>query len=202
MSSRRMAVLAVVGSVLAVVLMLVNSLSGGSDLRTGIVPVAAGLLAGSTGLGVLAARSRGIGVPRRWASVIALVTAVALVGVAGFFFSLAGLSVIGSDLLSADTALASVGTLVASVLTFVIVPGGVVLFGLAVFRDRRVPAALHLDLWMLTAGLIVGGAVISVLPDDRELWAQFAWFALLAVVVMHFSAVVSKTSKSGSRSSA
>jgi hypothetical protein len=192
MRGRRLAVAAVIGCVLALILVLLDFLSGGSDLRTGIVPVAAGLLAASGAFAILAARSRGVGIPPRWASVIGFVTALGLLAIATFFFGLAGLSLMGSDLLDADTPLASAGTAVASVLTFFIVPVGIVLYGLAVFQDDNMPLALRLDLWMSTAALIAGGALLNALPEQAELWAQSAWLALLAAAILHFSAGILK----------
>lgn len=95
----------------------------------------------------------------------------------------------GSDLL--DSVVTAVGTLVASVLTFV-VPAGFILWGFAVFRDRGLPVAARIEPGLLMVVLVTGGAAVSALPDDRELGPQFAWFAVMAALIAHFS-VASRT---------
>jgi hypothetical protein len=103
MLSRKPAAFIQVGCGLAAILLFLDMVALESDLRNGLVPVAAGLLALSTAGVIMFAGRENIGRPRRLARAAAVVAALGLTWIACFSTSLAVLSLIGSSLLDADT---------------------------------------------------------------------------------------------------
>jgi hypothetical protein len=176
---------AAAGCALAVALMLAETLVGGSDLRSGLVPLSLAVVCLAGAVTVWAVAACELGVPQRLAAACARLVAAALVGVAGFFLSLAVLALLGSDLLSADTGLTSSGTLVASLVTLVVVPVGLLVLGACLFRDRRLPLALRLEPWLLMVLLAGGVAVLGALSESREVGAQLGLVTALAGLVAH-----------------
>ncbi|HSE71098.1 MAG TPA: hypothetical protein VLA97_10100 [Nocardioidaceae bacterium] len=185
---------AAAGCALAVALMLADTLAGGSDLRSGLVPLSLAVvcLAGAVTVWTVAACE--LGVPRRLAAACARLVAVALVWVAGFFLSLAVLAMLGSDLLSADTDLTSFGTLLTSVVTLVVVPVGLLVLGVCLLRDRRLPLTLRLEPWLLMVLLAGGVAVLGALPEGREVGARLGLVTALAGVVAHLGSGIRRHS--------
>lgn len=177
------------GCLLAAVLLFVDMAVLRSDLRDGLVPVAAGLLALSAGGAVLLAGQARLGRPARVARVASTVTAVGLVAVAAFFLGLAALAATGSALLDSDTALASAGTLAASVLLFVLVPVAALVLGVCLVRQHGLPWGLRLMPLALVAVVLVGGLLMALVPDGPERWVQLGWFVALCVLVSWFAAM-------------
>jgi hypothetical protein len=161
MLSRKPAAFIQVGCGLAAILLFLDMVALESDLRNGLVPVAAGLLALSTAGVIMLAGRENIGRPRRLARAAAVVAALGLTCIAWFSISLAVLSLIGSSLLDADTPLAAAGTFVASLLVFGVVPLCVVAFGVYLVRDRTLPATLRVMPWVLVATVLGGGLLAA-----------------------------------------
>jgi hypothetical protein len=183
MLSRKPAAFIQVGCALAAILLFLDIVALESDLRNGLVPVAAGLLALSTAGVTMLAALENIGRPRRLARAAAVVAALGLTGIACFFASLAVLSLIGSSLLDADTPLAAAGTLVASMLVFVS-------FGVCLVRDRTLPAALRVMPWVLVATVLGGGLLAAWAPEGPGRWVELGWFVALAILVSWFAVLV------------
>jgi hypothetical protein len=191
----RPAVFVEVGCALAAILLVLDITTLNSDLRNGLVPVAGCLLALSTAGVLWLAGRESIGRPRRIARAAAVVSAVGLAGIAGFFAGLAVLSMMESTLLSADTPLTAATSFAASVLVFVVVPLSVVAFGICLLRDRALPTRLRVMPWALVGTVLGGGLFIAWIPPGPERWVELGWFVLLASLVSWSAVLVASESR-------
>lgn len=153
------------------------------DLRSGVTPWAFGWLVVGVGLILFGSYRCGIGRPTllvRWGSRLAL---VGLGCAAAFFFGTGILTVVGLDLLSTgDTLVSTLGTLAASVCTLLVLPLGLVAFGVAVLADKELPVGTRGLPLVGTLVFMAGPALVAVLPESREPTVFLAWPVLLGAV--------------------
>lgn len=188
-------VLVEVSCALAAILLVVDMAVLKSDLRGGLVPLAAALLALSAGAVMLIAGRATRGKSRRVARVAAVMAALGLTGIAAFFVGLAALSAMGSNLLSADTWLTALTSFVASLLVYVIVPLAVVALGVCMVRDHALPVMLRFMPWVLVGTVLGGGLLVAWAPEGPELWVELGWFVALAALVAWFAVQLTSHSR-------
>lgn len=169
--------------VLGAVAAATGSWSSQLDLRTGVVPWALGALVVGVGLILFGSYRGGIGRPRRlvrWGSNLAL---VGLGVAAAFFFGTGILAAVGSDLLSeGETLVSTLGTLIASVSTLLILPLGLLAFGVAVLIDEQLPVGVRVLPLVGTLAFMSGPVLIGVLPESGERAVFVVWPVLLGAV--------------------
>ena len=140
--------------------------TAGQNLRQNGFPWAATLAAILTAtcvLGLTALHST------RWAAPVratALLTAVALLGIAGFFTALGTEDLLATlagipRFLSDNEAITGIGTLTGSILTLVITPLGLALIGIATFRSRLLTRTGRLSAVALAPCLVLGALLSS-----------------------------------------
>lgn len=157
-----------------------NSGSGQLDLRTGFVPWALGTITVGVGLMLLGSYRGGIGRPPRLARWGTIVSLAGLAGAAVFFVGMGILAAVGSNLLNTGETFASaLGTLIASVFTLLILPFGLLAFGVAVLRDKGLTAAVRALPLVGTLLALVGPVLVAVLPDSSERTVFIVWPLLL-----------------------
>ena len=135
--------------------------TGGQNLRQNGFPWAATLAAILTATCVLGLRTllapRGSAVVR----VVGPATAVALVGIAGFFAALGTEDLLATmagtpRFLSDNEAITGIGTLTGSLLTLVVTPVGLLILGVAAFRSGLLSRSGRIAALALTPSLILG----------------------------------------------
>lgn len=152
----------------------------GPNLRQYGFPWLAALAAVLSGACTLAVAAAHAGRWRRPPRAATMTTMAGLLGVAGFFAAIGAEDLIatragGTRLLSDDGAITAVGTLVASVLTLVVVPVGFGMLGSAVGRARVLDRPGRLAVASLAPSLILG-ALVSATTD-------LAWMSAAALAV-------------------
>jgi hypothetical protein len=135
--------------------------TAGQNLRQNDFPWAATLAAILTATCVLGLRAllaaHGSAVVR----VAGLATAIALVGIAGFFAALGTEDLLAtvagtSRFLSNNEAITGIGTLTGSLLTLVVTPTGLLILGVAAFRSRLLSRTGRIAAVALTPCLVLG----------------------------------------------
>jgi hypothetical protein len=143
------------------------------------VSAVAAVLCGACTLAVTAAHAHRW---RRLPRAATMTTAAGLLGVAGFFAAIGTEDLIatrvdGTRFLSDDGAIAAVGTLIASVLTLVVIPVGLGILGSAVVSARVLGRTGRLAAAALAPSLILAALVTAI--ADRP-WMSAAMVAVFA----------------------